>query len=97
MELENKGAIVTGAASGIGREIAMTLASRGASVTLADRNLPGAESAAQQIREAGGTARAAEVDVTSRAQVEAMAGAAVAAHGSLDIFANVAGFGKHVV
>ena len=93
MQLDNKVAIVTGSASGIGREIALTLAAEGALVTVADRNLAGAQSVAQQITEAGGAAAAIEADVTDRAQVEAMVDAAVAAHGSLDIHVNVAGFG----
>ena len=93
MELGNKAAIVTGSASGIGREIALTLAANGASVTVADRNLSGAESLVRQILEAGGTARATEVDVTDRAKVAAMVESSVGAFGSLDIFVNVAGFG----
>ena len=55
MQLENKSAIVTGSASGIGREVALTLATHGASVTVADRNLEGAESVARQITESGGS------------------------------------------
>lgn len=93
MELENKSAIVTGSASGIGREVALTLAAHGASVTVADRNLEGAEAVARQISEASGRAQAVRVDVTDRGQVESMVEAAVAAHGSLDIHVNVAGFG----
>ncbi len=93
MQLENKSAIVTGSASGIGREIALTLAAEGALVTVADRNLDGAQSAARQIMEAGGTAAAVQADVTDRTQVAAMVDSAVAAHGSLDIHVNVAGFG----
>ena len=93
MQLENKAAIVTGSASGIGREVALTLAANGASVTVADRNPSGAEAAARQILESGGSARAVEVDVTDRAKVAAMVEQAVAATGSLDIFVNVAGFG----
>ena len=93
MALGNKAAIVTGSASGIGREVALTLAANGASVTVADRNAGGAEAVAKQIQESGGTARAAEVDVTNRAQVGSTVDGAVAAYGSLDIFVNVAGFG----
>ena len=93
MELENKAAIVTGSASGIGREIALTLAAHGASMTVADRNLQGAEAVAGEIQASGGTARAAQVDVTNKGQVASTVDAAVGAHGSLDIFVNVAGFG----
>ncbi len=93
MVLAGKSAIVTGSASGIGREIAQTLAANGAAVTVADRNLDGAETVARQIRESGGAARAAQVDVTNRGQVGSMVADTAAASGSLDIFVNVAGFG----
>ena len=93
MNLSGKSAIVTGSASGIGREIALTLAAEGASVTVADRNLEGAEAVAGQITASGGTARAAQVDVTDSGQVDAAIEGAAAAYGSLDILVNVAGFG----
>ena len=93
MTLSGKSAIVTGSASGIGREIALTLAADGASVTVADRNLEGAEAVARQIIESGGAARAAQVDVTNSGQVDAAVEGAAAAYGSVDILVNVAGFG----
>ena len=93
MSLSGKSAIVTGSASGIGREIALTLAADGASVTVADRNLEGAEAVARQIAESGGAARAALVDVTDSGQVDAAVEGAAAAYGSVDILVNVAGFG----
>ena len=93
MNLSGKSAIVTGSASGIGREIALTLAADGASVTVADRNLEGAEAVASRITESGGTARAAQVDVTDSGQVDAAVEGAAEAYGSLDILVNVAGFG----
>lgn len=93
MTLSGKSAIVTGSASGIGREIALTLAADGASVTVADRNLEGAEAVARQIIESGGAARAAQVDVTNSGQVDAAVEGAATAYGSVDILVNVAGFG----
>ena len=93
MSLSGKSAIVTGAASGIGREIALTLAADGASVTVADRNLEGAEAVARQIAESGGAARAALVDVTDSGPVDDLVASTVAAYGSVDILVNVAGFG----
>lgn len=93
MSLSGKSAIVTGSASGIGREIALTLAADGASITVADRNLEGAEAVARQIIESGGAARAAQVDVTNSGQVDAAVESAAEAYGSLDILVNVAGFG----
>ena len=93
MNLSGKSAIVTGSASGIGREIALTLAADGASVTVADRNLEGAEAVVGQIVESGGTARATLVDVTDSGQVDAAVEGTAAAYGSVDILVNVAGFG----
>ena len=93
MNLPGKSAIVTGSASGIGREIALALAADGASVTVADRNQEGAEAVVSRIVESGGTARAAQVDVTDSGQVDAAVEGAAEAYGSLDILVNVAGFG----
>ncbi len=93
MNLSGKSAIVTGSASGIGREIALTMSADGASVTVADRNLEGAEAVARQIAESGGTARAAQVDVTDSGQVDNLVASTVAAYSSVDILVNVAGFG----
>ena len=92
-DLSGKSAIVTGSASGIGREIALTLAGHGASVTVADVNLDGAEAVAREIAGAGGSARAAQVNVAESAQVDSMVAAAADAYGKLDALVNVAGFG----
>ena len=92
MELEGKSAIVTGAASGLGREIALTLAAAGAAVTVADVNLAGAEAVARRIATGGGAARAAAVDVADSGTVEAMVAAAAAAYGSVDVLVNNAGY-----
>ena len=91
--LAQKSAFVTGAASGIGREIALTLADNGAAVTVADRNLEGAEAVAADITGAGGRALAVRVDVTDSSQVAAGIEAAADSFGSLDALVNVAGFG----
>ena len=91
--LAQRSAFVTGAASGIGREIALTLAGNGAAVAVADQNLDGAEAVAADINGAGGRALAVRVDVTDSSQVGAGIEAAAAEFGSLDILVNVAGFG----
>ena len=91
--LATRCAFVTGAASGIGREIALTLAGNGAAVTVADRNLEGAETVAADIKGTGGRALAVRVDVTDSAEVAAGIEAAAVAFGSVDILVNVAGFG----
>jgi NAD(P)-dependent dehydrogenase (short-subunit alcohol dehydrogenase family) len=86
--LENRIAIVTGAASGIGAATARRLAAEGASVAVADIALDGAELVAKNIRAAGGSAQAVQVDLGDVASVRAMVEAAVAAFGGLDILHN---------
>lgn len=86
--LENRIAIVTGAASGIGAATARRLAAEGASVAVADIVLDGAELVAKNIRAAGGSARALRVDLGDVASVRAMVEDAVAAFGGLDILHN---------
>ena len=90
MRLKDKVAIVTGAASGFGRGIAELYAAEGAKVVCADLNGDGAEAVARTLGE--GNAIATRTDVTRRADVEAMVGAAVRAFGGLDIVVNNAGF-----
>jgi 3-oxoacyl-[acyl-carrier protein] reductase len=89
--LDGQVAIVTGAASGIGRAIAGVLAAEGAAVLVADVNGDGAESAAASLREAGANARSASVDVASRASTDAMAAAVLDELGRIDIVAANAG------
>ena len=86
--LEQKRAIVTGAASGIGRASTQHLAAEGASVLLADID-PEVEAVAEAIRSAGGEATAAIVDVGDDSAVEALVARALNDLGGLDIcFAN---------
>jgi len=82
-------ALVTGAASGMGRGAAVKLASEGAVLELLDRNE--AASAAEEIRGAGGEAHVIRCDVTSEAEIEAAAQAIRDRHGRLDILVNNAG------
>jgi 2-hydroxycyclohexanecarboxyl-CoA dehydrogenase len=91
---EGQAAIVTGAASGIGRATAMRLASEGASVAIADLNLPGAAEVAAAISGQGGTALALQVDVTDDAAVKVMTGKAFDAFGRLDILVSNAGWDR---
>jgi len=90
MRLKDKVAIVTGAASGIGKEIARTYVAEGAKVVIADLNREGAEGTAAEL---GGAGRAigVAVDVTDEAQVDAAAARAVAAFGHIDILVSNAG------
>ncbi len=81
-------AIVTGAASGIGRASATALARAGASVVIADLDERAADEAAEALRAAGHTARSVAADVGDEASVEAMVGKTVEAYGGLDILHN---------
>lgn len=91
MLLENKVAVITGAASGIGEASAKRFAREGAMVVVADIRGAKAESVAQAIREEGGEAVSTEVDVADAASVEAMIGVAVSTYGRLDALFNNAG------
>jgi 3-hydroxybutyrate dehydrogenase len=90
MQLKDKVAVVTGAASGIGKEIARTFAREGAKVVIADRNQAAAAAVAAEL---GGPDRAIGVgmDVTSQAQVNAGMAEAVKAFGRIDILVSNAG------
>lgn len=70
MRLENKKAIVTGGAGGIGRATSLALAAEGAAVAVVDLNAEAAEAVAEEIRAAGGTAIAIAADVASESDIE---------------------------
>jgi len=89
--LENKVALVTGAAAGIGRESALALAREGAAVCLSDLNRAGGEETAQAIISAGGKAIFVRCDVTRAQDVQAMVQAALDTFGRLDAAVNNAG------
>ncbi|UOQ45762.1 SDR family oxidoreductase [Halobacillus salinarum] len=91
MRLQNKTAVVTGAASGMGKAIAELFAREGANVILADLNLDGAEQTANAITANGGTAKAVQVNVTEAADIDQMIDMAVDEYGTLDILVNNAG------
>jgi len=90
-EIKNKVAIVTGAASGIGREIADVYAKEGAKVAIADINLAQAEAAAQEIRDAGFEAMAVTMNVTDENQVNEAVEKVVQQYGSVDVLVSNAG------
>ena len=88
--LEGKRAVVTGAGAGIGRSIALRLASEGARVALADVDEAAAEKVASEI---DGETLVRRTDVTRAEEVEALVASAVEAWGGLDVMVNNAGVG----
>ena len=91
MRLENKVALITGSASGIGKEIAIIFAREGAKVAIADLNLEAAEATAHEIDPSGKRAIGVAMDVTDEAQVDAGTEKVVAAFGALDVLVSNAG------
>lgn len=91
MKLDGKSAVVTGAASGIGKAVAFAFAEAGGKVYLADIDKAGGEAAAADLRGKGYAAEYRPLDVTDPASVAALA---KSIDGALDIVANVAGWGK---
>ena len=91
--LTGKTALITGAGSGIGREVALELARRGVSVALAGRTEPKLTETAAQIGYEGGDAVVIVADVTDPAQVEALIADTTRAFDGIDILINSAGVG----
>lgn len=92
-KLDGKVALITGAASGIGKATALRFASEGASVVLADLNAEGGETAARQCREAGGAALFQRTDVGEEVAIAAAVKRTADEFGRLDITFNNAGVG----
>ena len=86
--LEDKVAIVTGGASGIGRAICQRFGSEGAKVAVADRNIVGAEETLAQMGANSDTAMAIDVNISNASQVERMVEQGVAQYGKVDILVN---------
>ena len=91
MKLKDKSAIVTGAASGIGKEIALIFAREGAKVAIADLNKAAADAVAAEIVAGGGKAIGVAMDVCSEDAVNAGVAAVVAAFGGVDVLISNAG------
>ncbi|WP_133137805.1 3-hydroxybutyrate dehydrogenase [Legionella rowbothamii] len=91
MRLKNKVAIITGAASGIGKEIALVYAKEGAKVAIADLNLDQAHLAAEEIKSKGGQAMAVAMNVTDENEVNQGVDAVVEHFGSVDVLVSNAG------
>ncbi|EEA02776.1 3-hydroxybutyrate dehydrogenase [Burkholderia sp. H160] len=91
MALKDKVALVTGAASGIGEQCARKLAADGATVVVADLNLPGATKVAEDIVRSGGSAVALSMDVTNEEAVNAGIADTVSRFGGIDVLVSNAG------
>ncbi len=95
MRMKDKVAIVTGAASGLGREIARAFAREGAKVCIADLQLDPAKIVVGEIERAGGAAMAVAMDVTSEQQVEAGVASTIERFGGVDVLVSNAGY-QHI-
>ena len=91
MRLAGKCAVITGAASGIGRETALRFAEEGAAVVCADLDAEGAAAVTASIAANGGTAHPVRADITSEADAARLAEEALAALGGIDVLVNNAG------
>ncbi|MEV7649092.1 SDR family NAD(P)-dependent oxidoreductase [Arthrobacter sp. NPDC089319] len=94
MRLQDKVVLITGGASGIGRAIAEGVAAEGAHTIVADLNFEGARIVADSISDAGGAARAIEMDVTRRRSVAAGLDEVWDDIGPVDVYLNNAGINR---
>ncbi|KRF06352.1 hypothetical protein ASH00_08920 [Arthrobacter sp. Soil782] len=91
--LENKIALITGAASGMGKAMALGYAKEGAHVVIADLNVDGAKTVVEEITAAGGSASAKALNVSNPDESKAVVEEVVKEYGTLDILVNNAGIG----
>ncbi|HEY9857411.1 MAG TPA: 3-oxoacyl-[acyl-carrier-protein] reductase [Stenomitos sp.] len=91
MRVKDKVVVVTGAARGIGRETALLMAREGAKVVVCDRAADAAVEVANEIERSGGEAMGVGLDVTNRAELDAMVASVVERWGRLDVLINNAG------
>ena len=91
MRLKDKVAVITGAASGIGKEIAIIFAKEGAKVAIADLDLKAAEGTARELDPSGARAIGVAMDVSDEAQVDAGIAKVIEKFGALDVLISNAG------
>jgi NADP-dependent 3-hydroxy acid dehydrogenase YdfG len=91
LSFSNMVAIVTGASSGIGREIALALAEKGARLVLAARSVGALEELAEKVRDGGGEVLVVPTDVTLQAQVNHLVEETVRCFGRVDLLISNAG------
>lgn len=91
MRLQNKTAVVTGAASGMGKAISVLYAKEGAKVVVSDINEEAARQTAEEIKSAGGEAIAVKANVANEEDIQQLIDKTVEAYGTLDILVNNAG------
>jgi NADP-dependent 3-hydroxy acid dehydrogenase YdfG len=92
MELQNKAVVITGASSGIGLEIAHTLAAEGAKLALAARSMDKLEGVAAELATTGASLIVVPTDVTREADCQALVQATLDAFGRVDVLINNAGY-----
>lgn len=95
MKLKDKVIVITGASSGIGREVSARLAEKGAKLALLGRRLPELEASAGEFEKSGAGAIAIRTDVTSRDDVNGAVNEAVKKFGKIDVVINDAGIGHY--
>jgi short-subunit dehydrogenase len=95
MDFKNSIALVTGASSGIGQQVAIDLAARGATVVASSRSLERLQETAERLKRYGGASEVVECDVSDYDAVKRMVEEALNKHGRVDILVNNAGFGVY--
>src|SRR5438046_1906052 len=91
MDFRGRSVVLTGGSTGIGRELALALARRGARLTLAARDRAALDETAARCRDAGGEAQGVVTDVTDPEACRRLIGSAVLRHGGVDALVNNAG------
>ena len=91
MELRDKVAVVSGASRGLGREVALLLASKGVKLAVTARNVGQLDQLAREIRKAGGDAMSIAIDVSNWKYVERGIGVIRSHFGTIDVLVNAAG------